>query len=160
MGYTRRVLLSIASTLLTYTTGKAVSTPTVAPLDEAALRETTRATLPAFETGDGQIVTSDGEYYAPTDPAALAAVGDLVDLLPYRAERFDCDNLAGAYRTLAAFVCGVNAVGTVLDWSGGHAYNIVIDANGDATLYEPQEDRVVELGESDLYQGERVVVIF
>jgi hypothetical protein len=160
MQTTRRMLLGVASTLLAYTTDHTLATPTSAEIPEAELRRATRETLPAFDDGDGDIMTTDREYYAPVNADALAAVGELVALLPYRTDRFDCDNLAGAYRTLSAFLCGVNAVGTVIDWSGSHAYNIVVDADGDATLYEPQTDTAVAIGETDSYVGERVTVIF
>jgi hypothetical protein len=53
-----------------------------------------------------------------------------------------------AYATLSAFLWGTNCVGVVFDWSAGHAYNIIVYANGTVQLYEPQESQVVEFGDT------------
>jgi hypothetical protein len=155
----RPFLTAVAASLGRLVTPRLLGTAT-AEIPEDTVRAATRDALPAFETGDGEIVTSDGTFYAARDTTALAPLADCLAVLPYRPTRFDCENFAGAYRTLAAFVLGVNAVGVVYDWSASHAYTLLVDADGEARLYEPQADREVELGESDLYVGEDVLVMF
>ena len=127
-----------------------------AGLPPAAAREE----LPAFDGDDWELTISDGTYYAPTSVEGLAPLGDLTAALPYSPKRFDCENYARFYRVLAALLLGVNSIAVVFDWSGGHAYNLIVTADGDGRLYDPQYDRFVELGESDLYVGEDVHVVF
>jgi hypothetical protein len=131
-----------------------------AEISQAEVAGATRDALPAFEAGEGDLIYTDRTFYAAHDPAALAPIADLIALLPYRATRFDCETFAGAYRTLVAFLLGANAVGIVYDWSADHTYNIILDADGEPRLFEPQDGHDVELGDSDLYVGEHVLVVF
>ena len=41
---------------------------------------------------------------------------------------------------------GLNNVGLVIDYSGGHAYNIIIFKDGSVKLFEPQTDRWARAG--------------
>jgi len=107
----------------------------------------------------------DGTYYTTDRDGFDAMVRfDPTNLLPYRPSRFDCENFAMLFQTLSAFLFGVNSVGTVIDWSGGHAYNIVYLNDGSVLLYEPQTDEIVDVGGelsgNETYQMERVDIIF
>jgi hypothetical protein len=107
----------------------------------------------------------DGTYYA-TDRSGFDAMTrfDPTNFLPYRPARFDCENFAMLFQSLSAFLFGVNSVGTVIDWSGGHAYNIVYLTDGSLLLYEPQTDEVVEVGDAlsgdETYVMENVDILF
>jgi len=121
--------------------------------------------IPAYDGGDEpseiDVVTSDGIWLAPP-PGDLGLVRTLASApqwLPYRPERFDCENFAAAFRTLAAFIAGTNTVGVVYDWSAGHAYNVIVDAEGSVQFYEPQSDEIVEIGDGD-YRLDDALIVF
>ena len=65
----------------------------------------------------------------------------------YIAEQYDCDNFAFSFKARCDRKIGVNTVALVIDYSGGHAYNLVIFTDAPAELYEPQSDRFVPLGD-------------
>jgi len=58
----------------------------------------------------------------------------------------------------------VNTVGVVIDWSGGHAYNIVYLEDGSVFLYEPQTGDRPEvgdaLGDDESYTMDNVDIFF
>ena len=60
-------------------------------------------------------------------------------------ERNDCDNFAGRFKTAMDFWYNVDAVGFVIDESSIHAYNLIVFSDGNASLFEPQQDRFVAL---------------
>ena len=62
----------------------------------------------------------------------------------YVAEEYDCDNFAFSFKARCDRKIGINTVGLVIDYSGGHAYNVVAFTDSPAKLYEPQSDRWVE----------------
>ena len=68
---------------------------------------------------------------------------DWTELAPYLAERSDCDDRARQLWA-AASMRGLTGVGLVIDWSGRHAYNLVLFADGHIRLYEPATDGWVE----------------
>ncbi|MDQ2053222.1 hypothetical protein [Halobellus sp. H-GB7] len=137
-----------------------------------ATRRITRSTIDqalqnAIAPYDGsndpiRVAYTDGTWLAPipADVDLLRVGGVLTSILPYRPERFDCENFAGAFRALVAFGLGTNTVGVVIDWSGGHAYNVIVDADGGVTFYEPQDDRVVEVGKEGNYQLQNALIVF
>ena len=57
------------------------------------------------------------------------------------AEEYDCDNFAFSFKARTDRRLGINCVGLVIDYSGGHAYNVVAFSDARAKLYEPQRDR-------------------
>lgn len=83
----------------------------------------------------------DSTYYIPTDEEIIEFIlWEDVNEYQYIKEKLDCDKFAawfwGRYRILFQR----NNCGFVVDWSGGHAYNIFVRQNG-VWLYEPQNDR-------------------
>lgn len=126
-----------------------VPSPTAEQVSIQTTEKAVKQVLPEGVEYNQDVTTihADGTYFAvtPGDLDDLRLVANLVEYLPYRPERFDCDNFAELFAVLAAFFAGVNAVGTVYDWGGQHAYNLIVLSNGDPILYEPQSDEIIEL---------------
>jgi hypothetical protein len=89
----------------------------------------------------------------------LARIGDALDWLPYRPERFDCEEFAELLVIVAAFVGGVNACGVVYDWSSRHAYPVFVTTDGEAVFVESQSGEIVSVGEGS-YALDDATVIF
>ena len=88
----------------------------------------------------------DGTYYT-TDLDTFKKIieWDWTDTRKYISETFDCDKFAMYFKSRMAIDFHINAIGVVLDYSAGHAYNLVIlkDAQGVKwLLYEPQLDLI------------------
>ena len=66
----------------------------------------------------------------------------------YIAEQYDCDNFAFSFKARCDRKIGINTVGFIIDYSGGHAYNLVCFTDAPAELYEPQSDRRVKPNQS------------
>ena len=64
------------------------------------------------------------------------------------AEEYDCDNFAFSFKARCDRKLGINTVALVIDYSGGHAYNLVCFTDALAELYEPQSDRWVKPNDS------------
>lgn len=113
---------------------------------------------------DGPVTTyfSDGTYYIPKNKVDMknAKMYNFYSLFPYRPDRFDCDNYSESWKNLVPLIWGTNGVGDVRDHSAGHAYNIIVYSDGTIEFFEPQESKVVKLGEDDRYQLEEGVVRF
>jgi len=105
---------------------------------------------------------SDSDYYLPVSSETMkeAKVFNIFQYLPYRPDRFDCEDYASAYMTFAAFLFGTNGVGTVYDYSSAHAYNIILYSNGTIELYEPQTGEVVETGPDTDYSLKSGMIVF
>lgn len=137
--------------------------PTTSKVDKQRVDEILKENVEEYE-GDAvpiRVILTDGNYYLPANKSEMVEAKrfNVFEYLPYRPDRFDCENFAAAYKTFAAFLWGTNGVATVIDWSGGHAYNIIIYATGEIEFYEPQEDRVVEIGEEEDYQMENATIL-
>ena len=78
-----------------------------------------------------------------------------VDAVQYVSERRDCDNFAVALAGQIGLRLRVNGVGVVVDYSGRHAYNVLLVGDQlvggplelKARLIEPQSDRTVNVGD-------------
>jgi hypothetical protein len=129
-------------------------------IEKAQLEAAVRAVAP--DDADLEFHTLDGTYYAP-DPSSIALVrnvASVLSFLPYRPERYDCEDFAKFGWVLPALFLGVNSVGFVIDYSGGHAYNVIVDSQGDAIFFESQTGDVVRIGSEDKYSLERGEVLF
>jgi len=134
----------------------------VVPATEEISEETIRtAVTDALPDDDPSWMTLDGSYFAPQpeDVDALRDLSSAPQWLPYRSERYDCEDFAFSYQALAALLGGVNTVGVVIDWSDAHAYNVIVDSAGEVRFYEPQSDMPVVIG-SDGYEADDVTVVF
>ena len=69
----------------------------------------------------------------------------------YISEEYDCDNFAFSFKARCDRRLGINAVGLVIDYSGGHAYNLVIFSDAAPALFEPQSDTWKKKGQSKMY---------
>lgn len=117
------------------------------------------------EAAAENILFLDGRYFS-TDSEGFDSMDrlDVIEYLPYRPARFDCENFADLFKTTSALIFGVNTVGVVIDWSGGHAYNIVYLEDGSVFLYEPQTGDRPEvgdaLGDDESYTMDNVDIFF
>jgi hypothetical protein len=93
------------------------------------------------------------------DVSLLRVLGGVLSWFPYRPARFDCEDYGKFMSALVPLVLGTNTVALVVDFTGGHAYNAIVTADGDVLFYEPNGDEIVTLGESGAYQLKRGVVI-
>ena len=64
------------------------------------------------------------------------------------AEEYDCDNFAFSFKAMVDRKFNVNNVGLVIDYSAGHAYNIIVFNDGTVKLFEPQSDKWPRIGTS------------
>jgi len=87
----------------------------------------------------------DGKYYTTTlDLFKKVVEWDWTDSRKYISESFDCDKFSIYFKSRMAIDYGINTIGVILDYSGGHAYNLVIVKNPNPQLYlfEPQTDEI------------------
>ena len=69
----------------------------------------------------------------------------------YISEEYDCDNFAFSFKARCDRKIGINSVALVIDYSGGHAYNLVVFSDVAPELFEPQNDSWRKKGESTMY---------
>jgi len=88
----------------------------------------------------------DGTYYT-TDLDTFKKIieWDWTDTRKYLAETMDCDKFAMYFKSRMAIDFHINAIGVILDYSAGHAYNLVILKDAQEVKYylvEPQNDSI------------------
>jgi len=106
---------------------------------------------------DLELIQLDGTYIAPDRVPSF--FDTLLSLFVYRPSRYDCEDYAMTYKVLHALFTGVNTIGVVIDWYGGHAYNIVVLDTGDVVLFEPQTGEDVAPGQEEKYGFEKVEIL-
>ena len=84
---------------------------------------------------------------------------DWTDKKQYISEKYDCDNFAFSFKARVDKWFHLNCVGLVIDWSGAHAYNIVVFKDGTWSLFEPQSDTWPTAGQSNMYKFESKIII-
>ena len=85
----------------------------------------------------------DQTYYLTNQSNFLNIVAwDWVDGYEYRKEKFDCENFAFLFKAHIDLYFNLNQVGLVISYRAGHAFNMVIYADGNVALLEPQNDVV------------------
>lgn len=94
-----------------------------------------------------QLHLSDSQYTV-VDQTTWAQVMQVFAkvYLPYTPEKRDCDDYAFAFRGNVPMAFELNSVGIVIDYTGQHAYNIVVTKEDDGLhvkLVEPQSDSFV-----------------
>lgn len=102
----------------------------------------------------------DGKYYTVSkeDMRSISSWEE-TNLLDYEADQYDCDNFALSFMSSVQREFGVTTVGLVIDWSGTHAYNMLVYEDGSVELFEPQNDNIVEPGDADRFAFDNVRVI-
>lgn len=83
---------------------------------------------------------------------------DWTDNKQYLYEKYDCDNFAFSFKARVDRYFHLNNVGLVIDWSGGHAYNLVVFKDGTWSAFEPQSDSWPSVGKG-MYKFESKIVI-
>lgn len=97
--------------------------------------------------GGMQIMSLDMKYFLCSETDMRAIVKwDWTDNKKYVAEKYDCDNFAFSFKAMVDKRFGLNGVGLVIDYSGGHAYNLVVSKTGTVRIFEPQTDRWPRVG--------------
>ena len=93
------------------------------------------------------IMALDSKYFVCDEKSMKAIIDwDWTDNKKYVADKYDCDNFAFSFKAMVDKRFGLNNVGLVIDYSGGHAYNIIIFKDGSVKLFEPQTDRWARAG--------------
>jgi hypothetical protein len=106
----------------------------------------------------------DGEYYT-TDMDTVNRIidWDWTDTRKYITDTFDCDKFAFYFKSRMAIDFGINAIGVILDYSAGHAYNLLIvkDSSVKWYLYEPQNDSIFtyDTRDKNMYIMERYFLV-
>lgn len=103
---------------------------------------------------DVKVLDWGGEYrLVPVSVWRTILAWSDIDRYDYESSLRDCDDFAKGLWAQCPIRLLVNGIGLVLDWSGGHAYNILptfkSETPGDLILafVEPQTDRWVAVGE-------------
>ena len=85
-----------------------------------------------------------------------------VDEIEWTSESYDCDDIARKFVTRCADL-GLNSVGRVMSWSGGHAFCVAIVKTGgrdvDFVFIEPQTDEIIEPGKGKYSLENALIVI-
>ena len=115
----------------------------------------TRAALPELRV---EMPLDEHLIAVPVGVLKKAIEDDRGDLREYRKEVFDCDDFSRAFVTGMA-IRGITAAGMVVDYSGGHAYNVVITVDVDDVIklhcLEPQSDEFVNAESGEQYSAKR-----
>lgn len=100
----------------------------------------------------------DGRYYLPSQrDAARVIAHSIVNTFPYLKNKFDCDDFAEALRNDFR-MAGINCCAYIVDRSGGHAYNMLLFADGQYWFVEPQTDGIMSIGKG-IYKLERGEIV-
>ena len=99
---------------------------------------------------NGMDILSLDNKYLGTNQADMKKIieWDWTDNRKYIAEKYDCDNFAFSFKAMVDRKFNVNNVGLVIDYSAGHAYNIIVFNDGTVKLFEPQSDKWPRIGTS------------
>lgn len=100
--------------------------------------------------GDVPLVQMDMNYFLTTwNIWGLMIDYTLLDKLLWIADKFDCDNRAFLFSSLAAILTGVNSCGTAYgkvyndatkDFIAYHYFNVIATSDGKLYCYEPHND--------------------
>jgi hypothetical protein len=93
------------------------------------------------EDGLTQAIQLDNQYWVTDMNNVLNVISyNWVDKKTYIPEKHDCDNFAIMFYATAVEDFQLNSIGIVIDWSSGHAYNLIVLSNRQVLLLEPQSD--------------------
>jgi len=107
------------------------------------------SSLPNY--GDGVTrMTLDAKFWmVDKDQMRKIVEEDMTDKRKYRKSLFDCDNFSLMFVNHLADTYKVNQVGIVLDYSGAHAYNVIVYPDKSIELFEPQLDQFFDVDKRD-----------
>lgn len=110
--------------------------------------------------GKMEIMSLDAKYFLCDEKDMKAIVKwDWTDNKKYVKEKYDCDNFAFSFKAMVDKRFGLNGVGLVIDYSAGHAYNIVVFKDGSVKLFEPQSDRWPKAGKGQYkFQSGSIII--
>lgn len=158
-----KMVLDLETHIRETLTAAGVPTPAFEQVDIGFTEQAVKEVLPEGVKYNQDVTTihTDGKYFAVTPDSLddLRAIGTITKYLPYRPERFDCEDHAELFSTLSTLFGGINAVGTVHDWSAGHSYNLIVQSDGTPILYEPGSDTIVTL-DGENYTLEHATIVF
>lgn len=104
----------------------------------------------------------DGRYVAlPIETWEMFLKYSGVDRLHYKSETLDCDDFAVILAGECKRKTQVNGIGIVVDFSGGHAYNMLLAYKGSKLFIitiEPQDD-VLVLKHEGMYAGKQGFIL-
>ena len=130
------------------------------PLKERSgqwVHDTLAAAIPKVGDGVNRWPLDSRYYLCSQDDMAAIIQADYTDAKAYWAERYDCENFAFTFKALVDRVYGLNQVGLVMDWSGGHGYNVIVFTD-DVWFFEPMNDQTVGIG-AGIYKMERADIL-
>ncbi len=104
---------------------------------------------------DVEIQWEDSKYrVVDKDTLKYILNNSIVDELEYESNYFDCDNFADLFKSLTAIRYHLNSIGTVINYSGAHAFNVAVTIDG-IYIIEPQSMKIWSANES---RGQKYLV--
>ena len=126
--------------------------------DWSFIQKALKAAIPHLDNGVNYW-RLDGKYYMVNqDEMAKIIFWSWVDQKQYVAERYDCEDFAFAFKAEVSRIFELNQVGLVIDWSGGHGYNVIVFPDSTVWFFEPQKDELVDIGHG-IYKMERAEIL-
>ena len=118
------------------------TSPPVKPILRRSIDVYELSNVLAEKFPDTEIYLSDRtKYLCDIEDIKTFLAQDETNRTKYVAEAFDCDDFA--YRLKGQFsVHGWAELATGIVWTNCHALNIVVDANLDVWIIEPQSDKI------------------
>lgn len=120
-------------------------------LNDVCIKHNCREDVFIMEKGDNV----RGQPFRLTD-STYKVVGDdmfdrilretQVDAIQWQSNDYDCEDIARKFVTRCVDL-GINSVGRVMSWSGGHAFCVAIIQDGKGVkpvFVEPQTDQIIE----------------
>lgn len=83
----------------------------------------------------------DGKYRLTNRKNFMNIVAwDTTDRLEYVKDFFDCDKFAMLFKVMTNLVFNITQVADIIDYKSGHSYNLVLFAESEPLVFEPQSD--------------------
>jgi len=111
--------------------------------------ENALSALPNYDNGVSRMTLDTKFWMVNKEQMRKIVEEDMTDERKYQKSLFDCDNFSLMFVTHLADTYDINQAGIVLDYSGAHAYNVMIYPDKSIELFEPQIDRFFGPGERD-----------
>ena len=117
--------------------------------------------LPNYDNGVSRMTLDTKFWMVNKEQMRKIVEEDMTDERKYRKSLFDCDNFSLMFMNHLADTYGVNQAGLVLDYSGTHAYNVIVYPDKTIELFEPQTDQFfdVDKRDKDKYPLEKATIL-